>query len=170
MSKSFRSRFSCGFRGGGIVAFAIDGGHLAAHGSEIGGELPAMVNGVVQRKIENRYGGHLHQAAKVDDFGELFAREIGEACKISSEGMAIPLTNLRGSGDIFGTMNRGEVKCSVNDSGVETVLRGNNMPGQFEGGFGVRIGAIVGADGRNCFDDGASEAVFVLYGRKCVLQ
>src|SRR6202022_5042036 len=97
MSKSFRSRFSRGFRGGGIVAFAIDGGHLAAHGAEIGGELPAMVNGVVQRKIENRYGGHLHQSAKVDDFGELLARKIGEARKISAEGMAITRPNLRRS-------------------------------------------------------------------------
>src|SRR5882724_1311564 len=80
-----------GFFGqGGVVAFAVDGGDFATHGSEISGELAPMVNSVVEAKLEEEDGGLLEHAAEVDDFGELFSREFGECVEIFGVSLFVP--------------------------------------------------------------------------------
>ncbi len=61
-----------GFFGfGGIVTFSIDGRDFAAHGAQIGGELSAVVDGVLDAEIEIGDGGKLEHAAEVHDAGGL---------------------------------------------------------------------------------------------------
>ena len=49
----------CGarFGFGGIVAFAVDRGNLAAHGTKVGGKLATMMDGVVHGELEIGSGG-----------------------------------------------------------------------------------------------------------------
>src|SRR6516162_9280023 len=59
----------------GIVTFSVNRGDFAAHGAQIGGELSAMVDGVVQVELKVGDGGQLESSAKVESLGELVASE-----------------------------------------------------------------------------------------------
>src|SRR6266481_6816731 len=58
-----------GFRGlagfSGSIAFTVNGRHLATCRTHIGGQLSAMVNGVIEGKGEKHYGRKLKHSAKI---------------------------------------------------------------------------------------------------------
>jgi hypothetical protein len=39
---------------GGVIAFPVNSGNFAAHGAQVRGQLPAMMNGVPQRKTRSK--------------------------------------------------------------------------------------------------------------------
>ena len=64
-------------------------------------------------------------------------------------------------------MDGREVKCASGDAGEETMFGGDDVPGEFHGGFGVGVGAVVAFISWDGFDDLLGDAMFVLESGKC---
>ena len=160
-----------GFFGfGGIVTFSIDGRDFAAHGAQIGGELSAVVDSVLDAEIEIGDGGKLEHAAEVHDFGGSLGGETGEVVEILGEGVGVPLEDIFLGDAAFGAGDSVEVERAGEDGVVEAVLGGGDVPGDFGCASGLRVGAIVGVGGGDGGDDAAGGAVLVLDGRQLVLK
>ena len=130
-----------GFFGqGGVVAFAVDGGDFAAHGTEIGGELAAMVDGVNQAELEKQDGGLLDQAAEVHDFDELFAGKFAEGFEISGVSLFVPCSDFERGFHIFGDCYCAGVKDAVDDGDEEHIVGDRDVAKKFVGGLAQASG------------------------------
>jgi hypothetical protein len=165
---SFRNRPRLGLSGffglGGVVAFAVDGGNFAAHGTEIGGELAAVVNGVAESELEEHNGGHLDHAAEVDDFGELFAGKFADGIEVFGEFFLVPCGDLRGSGGVVGNFDTAGIEGAVDDCFEEKEFGGGDVAEEFVGGFGAGIGLVVESIRGNGLEDFFGGAAFALQG------
>src|SRR5204862_3907398 len=54
-----------------VVALAVDGGHLRPHRPQVHRELPAMVDAVVHRDLQEAGRGKLEHPAEVQQLGQL---------------------------------------------------------------------------------------------------
>src|SRR5258708_22093477 len=118
-----------------------------------------MVNGVTKAELEKHDGGHLEQTAEVDDFGELFAGEIGERCKILGVGFFVPRGDFRGGHGGFRNFYAAGIEDAVDDRFEEKEFGGGDVAEKFVGGFGAGIGLVgsfVGGDGFQDFFGGAA--------------
>ena len=59
----------------GVIALAIDRGNLPAHRAQVRGQLPTMVNGVMQGKVEPGNRWQLKNAPKIQGFSEMFSQK-----------------------------------------------------------------------------------------------
>jgi len=154
----------------GVVAFSIDRRDFAAHGAQIGGELPAMVDGVTKAEVKESDGGKLEGPAEINNFGGLFASESREPFKIFGEGFFVPFGDAVDGESGGGAGDGVEVEGAGDDAAIETMLGGGDVPSELDGGLRLRVGAIVGVGGGDGGDDGAGGAVLVLHRGKLVLQ
>jgi len=138
---------------GGVVAFAVNGWDFAAHGAEIGGQLAAVVNGVVQAELEKEDGGLLEHAPEIHDFGELFAGEFGKRVEIFGVGLFVPRGDFARSVDAVRNFDGTGIEGAVDGSFEEEIFRNGDMADQFDGGFGAGIGLVRGLVRRNGFED-----------------
>jgi len=151
---------SCGSLGGGgffgeggVVAFSVDGGDFAAHGTEISGELAAVVNGVVEAEPEKKDCGLLEDAAEVDDFSELFAGKFCEGLEIFGVGLFVPIGNFGWCREGIRNFNGAGIEDAVDGSFEKEIFGDGDMADQFDGGFGAWVGLVRGFIGGNSFQD-----------------
>src|ERR1700735_5624679 len=91
-----------GRRHGLVVAAAVDVGHFCAHFAEIGSELAAMMNGMVEHElqIENRW--MLEHAEKYERRGPKFWRQFGDEWEFLFELFLVQRDDVRGVGKVAG--------------------------------------------------------------------
>ncbi len=94
----------------GIVTLPINRRDFAARRAQIRGELSAVMDGVAQTEIQERNGGHLERAAKIQHFGGLLTGESRKPFKIFGERGFVPLGDIRGRDAALGPRDRVEVE------------------------------------------------------------
>src|SRR5262249_25184146 len=149
---------------GAVVAFAINGGDLAAHWPKIRRKLAPVMNRMVQRDLCEADGRQLKQPAKINNLDQPLAVKLPELLKAFCEPIRIV------DGDIGACLRgiRPRLGAAVESSiehGVEKANFGRgDVPGEFKRRLGVEIGSIVGLGRRYGFDDAFRGAMFVLQG------
>ena len=121
-------------------------------------------------EIEIGDGGQLEHAAEVQDAGRLLGGEAGEVVEILGEGVFVKFQDVLAGDAAFGAGDVVKVEGAGDDTAVDTVLKGGDVPGDFGGAAGLRVGAIVGVGSGNGGDDRAGCAVLVFDGRKLILE
>jgi len=155
---------------GGIVAFTVNRGDLAAHGAQVCGKLSAMMNAVVQRKSQIGYRRTLEKTAEIDVLQQLLTRHPADLLRIFGEGVGEPLRDLRPGLHGFRTMIGRKVESPGDNAAVKTMLGCDDVSGELHGGFRVGIGAIIAIGLRDGLDDRSRGAMLVLDCRKRVLK
>jgi hypothetical protein len=161
-----------GFFGqGGVVAFAVDGGDFAPHGTEIGRKLTAMMNGVAEAEEEKKDRGLLEEAAEVNDFGELFSGKFTEGVEIFGVGLFVPSGDFGRSGDAVRNFDGTRTEDTVDGSFDEEIVGDGDVPDQFDSGFGARVRLVSGFVRGNCFQNSLGGAGFRLHrGKKNIMK
>ena len=161
-----------GFLGqGAVVAFAVDGGDFAPHGTEIGRKLTAMMNGVVEAEQEKKDGGLLEEAAEVNDFGELFAGKFGEGVEIFAVGLFVPSSDFARSGDAVRNFDGTRTEDTIDGSFDEEIFGDGDVPDQFDSGFGARIRLVSSFVRGNSFQNSFGGAGFGPHcGKKNIMK
>src|SRR5262249_23355560 len=112
-----------GFAGlGRIVAFAVDRRDLTAHGAQIRGKLPAMMGGMQNADLREADCRQLKKAAKVDDFDERLAMQLGQLGKVFLEPFHVKRSDIRRSLDRFRLRPRRGIERAVQNGFEEANL------------------------------------------------
>ncbi len=138
-----------GFENGSLGAHglvggaAVDGGALAAHGAEVGGELAAMVDVVVVEELEVSRGWHVEEAVEVDGRAELFGAHGFDFGEAGLDRRFVP------GGEVGAGLDRGghglfaHREIQRGDAVEEPNVDARDVPAEFHGGFRLGVGTIV---------------------------
>ncbi len=126
-----------------VVAFAVDGGDLGAHGSQVHGKLSSMVDGVIHRNLDEGDCRNLEYAAKVDHPGQRFTAGTFEVLKILGKDFVKPSGNSGRVCDRLRAVDWSEIKRTYRYATEETFFRCHDMPCKLQSGFGNSVGTIV---------------------------